>query len=270
MGKLLSVAWVLVAVACCGQAPVAKVAEAGSVVAANGVVFEAATVKRNRSASSSSHSSYSDGRFTASNVSLKNLIQYSAYGVPGSRIVGGPKWLDSERFDIEAKLDGPSTEKLRALSRRENHLQTQAMFQQLLADRFKLTTHWETREMPVYDLVVAKSGAKLQPMKDAKASSGTDTEHGHLTANGITPAELARALTQEVSGELGRVIVDKTGLTGRYDMELKWTPDSDSAPEDAGPSIFTAAQEQLGLKLEPSKGPVEVLVIDRAEMPTEN
>ena len=189
--------------------------------------------------------------------------------------MGGPKWLDSERFDIEAKVDGPAAEQMRTLSREQRKLQMQAMFQQLLADRFKLSVHWETRELPVYALVVAKSGPKLTAA--TKPDSGTSSSNGQFMARGMTLAEISQSLTQELARELGRVIIDKTGIAGRYDVTLKWTPDADGASPDkgtedtsSGPSIFTALQEQLGLKLESTKGPVQVLVIDHIEMPSEN
>jgi len=248
--------------------------------AAPSPVFEVTTVKLNKSGTSSSHSSFDNGRFTASNIRLKNLIQYQAYGIPEPRILGGPKWLDSERFDIEAKIDSSVADRLRALSRDQGRLQMQAMFQQFLADRFKLTVHWETRELPVYALVVAKNGPNLHQSQQADGSTNTSTGAGLFKAQGITLAEMARTLTQELAKELGRVVIDKTGIDGRYDVTLNWTPDTGTAPinsgtegtapPDSGPSIFTAIQEQLGLKLEPAKGPVQVLVIDHVEMPSEN
>jgi uncharacterized protein (TIGR03435 family) len=155
------------------------------------------------------------------------------------------------------------------------------MFQQLLADRFKLTVHWETRELPVYALVVAKNGPSLHESKESDGSSHTSTSTGQFTARGVTMVEMAQTLTQELSRELGRVVIDKTGIAGRYDVTLKWTPDTGSGsinsgtegtmpPPDFGPSIFTAIQEELGLKLESTKGPVQVLAIDHVEMPSEN
>jgi len=242
-------------------------------------VFEVSTVKRNQSGTSGSHSSFENGRFTASNVTLKNVIQYSAYGVPELRILGGPKWLGSEGFDIEAKADSSVAEQLRTLGREQRREQLQAMFQQLLADRFKLKVHWETRELPIYALVVGRKGASLQKTT-VTAGSHTSASTGQFTAQGVTLAQLAQALTQELSRELGRVVVDQTGIAGRYDVALTWTPEDGETPvsrggggasaPEAGPTIFTAIQEQLGLKLESVKGPVEVLVIDHVEMPSEN
>jgi uncharacterized protein (TIGR03435 family) len=155
------------------------------------------------------------------------------------------------------------------------------MFQQLLADRFKLTVHWETRDLRVYAMVLAQKGPGLQPSKEPDGHSGTSSNNEQFTARGVTLAQMADALTQEFSSELGRVVVDKTGIQGRYDFALKWMPNSGAAlanggtdgsaiPPDSGPSLFTAIQEQLGLKLESTNGPVQVLVIDHAEMPSEN
>jgi len=237
-------------------------------------VFEVTTVKRNKSGGPGSHSNFQNGHFIASNVLLKNLLQYSAYGIPEPRILGGPKWLNSERFDIEAKTDSLAADRLRTLGRDQRRLQTQGMFQQLLADRFKLMTHFETRDLPVYALAVAKKGPILHAWKESDGS-GTSASTGQLTATGVTVAEIASVLTQELSRELGRIVIDKTGIDGRYNITLKWTPETDATegtapPPDAGPSIFTAIQEQLGLKLESAKGPVQVLIIDHVEMPSEN
>jgi uncharacterized protein (TIGR03435 family) len=239
--------------------------------------FEVTTVKQNKSGGSGSHSSFQSGRFTASNILLKSLIEYQAYGIPEPRILGGPKWLDSERFDIEAKVDSSVADQFQKLSK----LQTQEMFQHLLADRFKLAIHWEARDLPIYALVVAKNGPNLHESKEPEGGSLTSAGTGQFTAQGVTLADMARSLTQELSKELGRVVIDKTGISGRYDVALKWTPDTGEAPTDSGtegtasppdsgPSIFTAIQEQLGLKLESAKGPVQVLVIDHVEMPSEN
>lgn len=248
--------------------------------AAAAPAFEVAAIKVNNSGGGNSSSNTNDGRFTASNVTLKSLIQYEAYGIPGPRILGGPKWIDTTRFDVEAKMDEAEAAQLKALDRKQNGEQTHAMFQQLLADRFKLAVHWETRELPIYALVAAKNGPKLQPTTELNGGSGTSS-HGsqtsrELKATNQTVQDLAETLTQILSEELGRNVVDKTGIEGKYDFTLKWTPETDAAPTadngapDSGPSLFTALQEQLGLKLESAKGPVKVLVIDHAEMPSEN
>src|ERR1700743_147919 len=199
------------------------------VVTASSFAFEVTTVKLNKSGNPGSGSTFNKGHFTATNVLLKNLMQYQAYGVPEPRILGGPPWINSQRFDIEAKTDSSLAEQLRSLDRDQRKLQMQRMFQQLLADRFKLATHWETRDLPVYALVVAKNGPSLHASKDSEGDSSTSTSTGQFTAKGVTLAELARALTQELSHELGRVVIDKTGVEGKYDVALKWTPDNGEA-----------------------------------------
>jgi uncharacterized protein (TIGR03435 family) len=260
--------WMLVLVIA-GQRGIAQAAQAGS------ATFEVSTVKVNRSGVSGSHSSFRNGLFTATNVSLKNVMEYSAFGILEARIAGGPKWLESERFDIEAKLDAQAAGQLEKLDREQRGAETHLLFQQLLANRFGLAFHWETREMPVYALVVARKGPLLQEAKPNEGT-GTSSSWGELTATGVTMDDLVRALTQELSPELGRVVINRTGIQGRYDLALRWTPQNDvskadnGAEADGAASIFTAIQEQLGLKLESARCPVQVLVIDSLEMPEEN
>jgi uncharacterized protein (TIGR03435 family) len=248
---------------------------------ASALTFEVAAIKLNQSGSGNSNSDTDKGLFTATNESLKNLMQWEAYDIPASRILGGPKWLDSTRFDIEAKMDEATATQLKALDRQQSRIESMAMFQQLLADRFKLAVHWETRELPVYALAVAKNGAKLQAAKDASGNSGTSvSSHDsavQFKATGQTLEQLAQSLSSTATQELGREVIDKTGIQGKYDFALNWTRDSgatapapDGSAKETSPSIFTAIQEQLGLKLEPSKGPVRVLVVDHAEMPSAN
>ena len=238
--------------------------------------FEVASIKLNKSESGSSHSSFDHGRYSATNEGIKGLIQYGAYGTPGPQIEGGPAWLASERFDIEAKVDDATAVKMEKLGPEERSQMKRQLIEQLLADRFMLAVHWETRELPVYALVRAKVGAKLTRSSDTSGSSGTSSNLGHLKASGVTMARLAETLTGILYREVGRVVVDRTGLEGRYDLTLEWSPEdgsSSSASNDSqspGPSIFTALEEQLGLKLESSKGPVKTLVIDRVEQPSEN
>jgi uncharacterized protein (TIGR03435 family) len=252
--------------------------------APDALAFEVAAIKPNNTGSGNSSSDTDNGLFTATNESLKNLMQWDAYGIPASRILGGPKWLDSARFDIRAKLDEATAAKLDKLSSADRHTADQAIFQQLLADRFGLKVHWETRELPIYALVPIKSGAKigtgLKPVKDPNAGVGIST-NGHnsivdFKATSVTLADLAQALTSSAQDELGRDVVDQTNIQGKFDIALTWTRESNrSGPSDAnapetGPTLFTAIQEQLGLKLESSKGPVKVLVVDEANLPTDN
>jgi uncharacterized protein (TIGR03435 family) len=251
----------------------------GADAAAAVPVFDVAAIRQNNSdhtARSHIYSSPNDGQFKAINVPLKMLLQF-AFGLPETRILGGPEWLNTLKFDVEAKADSSVDERLRGLSSSEGKLLKQKMVQALLADRFKLVHHEETRELPVYALVVAKGGPKLQEAK----SQGTtiDAWNGKIEVQGGSNS--VELLAEELAKKVGRVVLDKTGIQGRYDITLTWTPDDaagsgfsgaggNSSASDAGPSIFTAIQEQLGLKLESQKGPVQVLIIDSIAMPSEN
>lgn len=214
-------------------------------------------------------SSASDGNFRTQNISLKALIQF-AFTMPESRIIDAPAWTTSQFYDIEAKsTDDALNQSLHALPSDQAKPIKLAMVQSLLADRFGLKTHREQRVLPIYELIAAKDGQKLTPSK----SGGLTINDGrdHFNGQGITMPLLAQELAQYA----GRVIIDKTGITGRFDIDLRWQPD-DAPPvrlngeETSLPSLFTAMQEQLGLRLEPAKGPVDVLVIDDVHQPTEN
>jgi uncharacterized protein (TIGR03435 family) len=141
-----------------------------------------------------------------------------------------------------------------------------------------LVVHHESKELPVFALVVAKGGPKLTASKDPDKGTSSSSGSARMTATNITMEKLAQSLTQNLARELGRVVIDKTGIEGKYDVALTWGPESNSAAmvnasnegSPPGPSIFTAIQEQLGLKLESSKGPVQTLVIDHIEQPSEN
>ena len=239
--------------------------------------FEVISVKPAKPGAHGSGSYYRGDVYTATNVTLKAILEHEAYDMPGSQIVGIPPNLASPAFDIEAKMDPAVYDRMKTLTRDQRSLKLAQMVQQLLADQFKLVTHTETRQLPVYALVVAnpKTGPKLQPAKDlSNSNSSISLSNGQIKAEGVTLEELAQRLTRSLSDDLGRLVIDQTGLTGKYDLTLNWTramaipAASDTAPD--APDIFTAIQEQLGLKLESSKAPVPVLVIDHVEMPSEN
>jgi bla regulator protein blaR1 len=213
--------------------------------------------------------------FGTTNASLKTLIGF-AYDLRDHQISGGPNWLDSARFDIDAKPDpaviipkGP-----------DGAGQMRLMVRSLLADRFKFAAHRESRQEQVYELVVDKGGLKMKEAAPLGPNQGFGLRMGRseLIGTGSPVALLANQLSQR----LGRSVIDKTGLTAKYDFTLKWTPDpgpaagkpepddGEPAPDPNGPSIFTAIQQDLGLKLQSAKGPVEVLVIDHAEKPDAN
>jgi uncharacterized protein (TIGR03435 family) len=237
--------------------------------------FDVVSIKPAKPSNSGSSSDFSNDTYTAHNQKLSEIMQYDAYGVPALRIIGIPPELEKAAFDIQAKIDPAEFERVKALPRDQQAEVGEQMVRQLLADRFKLVLHTETRELTVYTLVVAKSGPKLQPSKEPDSDS-THSHAGFLKAEGVTMERLASSLTSSSSAELGRVVIDKTGLTGKYDFTLRWTPENgrppmiNGAPDTSAPSIFTAIQEQLGLKLESTKAAVSVLVIDHAEAPAEN
>jgi uncharacterized protein (TIGR03435 family) len=221
------------------------------------------------------------GRLTMTNTTLR-IVAAWAYGVQFFQLVGGPGWVDTARFDILAKAEGnPSTTEMRR------------MLRGLLEDRFKLTRHQESREMPVYALTAIRKGAEAGRVKSsdidcaatpavgAKACEFT-VRLGNVHARGMSIASLAETL----SGTTGRIVIDRTEVTGPVDFDLTWTPEpfrgrapaggeqtflvNGASVDPNGPSLFTALEEQLGLKLESTKGPVEVLVIDGAEKPTDD
>jgi uncharacterized protein (TIGR03435 family) len=216
-------------------------------------------------------SSSTDGNFRAENLSLVELIHW-AYEMPETRILGAAGWANSTYFDIDAKADPSIDQQLHNLTSEAGRKQKEEMVQALLADRFGLVVHFETRELPTYALVVAKGGPKLGALRET--GSWVNSGNGRIE---VQMQNSVAVLAEELSKVTGRDVVDRTGMAGRYYLKLQWTPDDATAPSsgngataDAGPSLFTAIEEQLGLKLEPAKGPVQVLVIDHAEMPTAN
>jgi uncharacterized protein (TIGR03435 family) len=233
-------------------------------------VFDVATIKPNKAGSSRSSSLTTDhGTYTGENVTLRSLLTL-AFGVRPDLIFGLPSWTENARFDVSAKVVDSDAKDLATLTREQHR----AMMQALLADRFQLKSHMETRTLPVYELVITKGGMKFKESTPAVPGgrSGISAHNNELTGSDCPIA----VFTNVLSDNLHRAVIDKTGLTAKYDFALKWTRDEDSAAQsadaaaDAGPSIFTAVQEQLGLKLQPAKGPVQVLVVDQVEQPSEN
>ena len=251
--------------------------------------FAVVSVKQNKSGANFAKSGFSPEGIHTENSTLLFIIR-GAYGMFNSlddKFIGVPGWARTDRYDIEAKVDPADIEALHNLRRHQRDL----MFQALLADRFNLKVHPETREQPVYALVIAKNGPRFTEAKpgDTYPNGIKDAFDGHtgpgvvnssrhgIAGQAIPMSTLVMILTQTVD----RTVMDKTALTGKYDLKLDWTPETaastspgtDSAvppPDDSGPSIFTAIQDQLGLKLEPAKAQVEVLVIDHVEQPSPN
>jgi bla regulator protein blaR1 len=203
-----------------------------------------------------------------------SILISSAYNLPvgsESRILGGPDWLrqDIDQFEIHAKIEDSEYASMQKMTPAQQHERVALMEQSLLADRFRLKVHFETRELPVYALEVAKSGAKLNPAKNQESSRISTRAHEQereMTAVGVTLEQFV--LSPLVTGPAGRMVVDQTGLNGAFDFTLQWTPELAASAE--APSFFNAIREQLGLQLAPSKAPVEVIVIDHIEQPSAN
>jgi uncharacterized protein (TIGR03435 family) len=223
--------------------------------------FEVATVKpappqAEGYTSTQMSSDTATGSLNYSNVNLKEVMGI-AYKVQQYQI-NGPSWMETERFDIAAKFPAKTAPD-----------QVPLMLQTLLADRFKLTLHRESKELPVYALTVAKNGPKV---KTAETETGITSDSNRTRWHVVAKVSMRR-FAEFLTGQAGRPVVDKTSLTGTYELTLDWAGDGAATSDDgaAGPSIFTALQEQLGLKLESAKGPVEILVIDHVDKaPTEN
>ena len=228
------------------------------------VPFEVASIKANHSGRNGTGNHFTEQQATWTNTSLKAMIT-NVYRLKNYQLIGAPAWAETERWDIDAKTEAKTTigHKFAALGF-------------LLEDRFHLKVHRETRELPIYRLVVAKGGVKMIEVKEGETRPhrpSISPQPSHLQGWGCPVAQLADFLSGTY---LNEPIVDATGLTGKYDFDLKWTADPtqaylrDEAADPAGPSLFAALQEQLGLKLETAKGPVEVVVIDHVERPAEN
>ncbi len=208
-----------------------------------------------------------NSEFKAVNVTVRDLLEV-AFQIPDTQMAGGPAWAASEKFDLEAKSDAAFNQQLAALSIDQGKAVKRQMLRALLADRFKLAAHAETREMSIYAIVIAKGGPRLIK---THANGGLTGGRGRISISGADDA--LAILAFELSWRLGRPVIDQTGLRGRYEVNLNWTEDDAPSPVSNSanpPSLFTAIQEQLGLKLEATKGPVPILVIDHAERPSEN
>lgn len=221
--------------------------------------FEVATIKPGNPEDHGPRFQFEGGRFSVVHASLIDLINFAS-GLQKRQILNAPDWLSTETFDISAKPDSPGE---------PSNKQWQSMVKKLMADRFQLKSHYEKREMPVYLLTIAKGGPKLK-RSDHDEPTGLGGGPGSLGATNATMADFGGLLAH---GFLDRPVVDQTGLTGKFDLRLSWTPDEmQSTPQaaDAPPGLFTAIEEQLGLKLVSDKAPADVIVIDHIERPSAN
>lgn len=227
--------------------------------------FEVVSVRPNKSPEPGGRNALEPGGYEGIGVTLRRMIALAYLPIPNSLIIGGPSWLSTDRFDVRARFDGsPPREQL------------QQMMRTMLAERFKLRTHLETRPTRVFALMVERAGVLGPSLRLAEIDCANSAARqpnmpwcsfrytqGLLTGRGVT--------LDQISGELdaGRVVVNRTGLAGRYDVDLRWTPDPGAAADtgDAPPGLATALREQLGLRLQPDMAPFEHLVIDSASRP---
>ncbi|HLW98616.1 MAG TPA: TIGR03435 family protein [Candidatus Acidoferrales bacterium] len=272
--------------------------------------FEVVSIKPDRSDDGRMMFQNTPGKFTMTNTTIKFVIEF-AYNIKDFQLSGGPSWISSDHYDINAKIEDSVSAALEKLPPDQRQEQVRLMFQSMLADRFNMKLERETKELPVFALVVAKGGPKLTQTADPPPAPAGDGPvgpppgfgggggggrgggrgpgrtfmigRGQINMNGAPLSALADALSRQA--DIARVVVDETGLRGDYDIALKWTPegpvqlngqDTNPAagtaplPDPSGVSIFTALQDQLGLKLESRKAPTETFVISHIDKPSEN
>jgi uncharacterized protein (TIGR03435 family) len=292
--KTLLTAACLFAIAHSGaaQAPATKPAEP-----APNALFEAASIKPQAPSSDGLIRTMvqypANGRLTAAGATVKSLICV-AYGLSDFQVLGGPDWIEEDRYDVQASPGSALEEQLQKMKSEESTLVKRQMLQALLADRFKLTFHHDTKELPIYALVVAKGGFKLHESKPDDANPDPANESLHPTKKGMvrmsfqsTAFEMTATgmsmdgLARQLASQLGSTVQNQTGLKGIYDFTLHFTPDdarmdasgsgaNAALADNGGTSIFAAVQDQLGLKLESKKGPVDVVVVDHVDKPSDN
>ena len=241
-------------------------------------LYEVVSIHENRSSSTSSMVQATETGLKATNVSLINLLRnaYDTSQMTQDLITGLPAWALKSRFDLEARVGDADVSQLEALS----CAQKREMLRQVLVQRFKLAAHREMKEGAVYALAIGSKGPKLAPSRVYKADEEHEPGHVMMNKGSIDAVEGDMStLAMMLTGEVSRPVYNKTGLTGKYDFKLLWTPaamedqaaaKAESTGVEAPPPLLTALQEQLGLRLETERGPVETLVIDHVEMPTAN
>ena len=234
------------------------------------LVYDVASIKPNPQGPGSVRISINLDVYAATNVSLMDLLR-NAFDLRPGMLSGQPKWADANRFDIRAKILDATAEQLKAITPEDR----KRMLRVLLADRFHLVTHTESKTLAIYELLQAKGGAKVTAIapenrNDAFAgvsSGGLSVRNGNLIGHYLPMKSLADFLSFQVD----RPVLDKTSLDGKYNLQLTWTRDDAPATDDSvAPPLFKALEEQLGLRLQSAKDPVETLVVDHVELPTEN
>jgi len=237
--------------------------------------FEIASIRQNLDRQVRWRMSFTANGLSAEDVTLQYVMEEAYNLYDAKRWSGGPSWLGQRRFNIEARFDPAAYKNITADQRR-------AMLQQLLADRFQLAVHHEPNDLPVYALVVAKHGPKLATPKPADLNPETiygstcqvaRSRPDHLEMKDCTMHDFVSVLTAWTASDLGRNIVDRTGLTGHYNFDFSWSPENPAAAarlDSDAPTVFTALKKELGLQLKPSKGMLDTIVIDHVEMPSPN
>ena len=242
----------------------------GAAAPASTLAYDVASIRPNRQGPGSVRVSTNLDVYLATNVSLTDLLR-DAFDLRPGMLAGQPKWAEDNRFDIHAKILDATVEQLKGITPEDRR----RMLGMLLADRFHLVTHTELKTLAVYELLQGKGGAKFTAIapehrNDAfhdVSSGGMSIHNGQLIGHYLPLTSLANSLSYQVD----RPVLDKTGLTGRYNLQLTWTRDEAPVADDAGPPpLFKALEEQLGLRLDSARDPVQVLVVDHAELPTEN
>jgi uncharacterized protein (TIGR03435 family) len=290
MSSRLSPALALVCLASCWLRPLAAQTASGAqavpaptAAGEKPAEYDVVSVRENRSSERNQSVRHSADGLTMTNVGVKQFMIFAFAPRSTNLIVGLPAWADSARFDLAAKLDEDKAAALQKLPPGEQAEQIKFMMQAVLVDRFQLKFHHEDREQPAYALVIAKGGLKLKEVDPDKLAHPPAGYHpgitsvrpdGQLIADAVSMDVLAKFISIPY-GPADRLTVDRTGLTGRYDVTLQWLPDRIPSNQDPSAfasraSIFTAIQEQLGLRLEPTRASFDTVVVDHIEKPSEN
>lgn len=231
----------------------------------NSPSFEVATIKPSKPDAQGDSWFFAVGRLTIQNYTLRRLIRRAYELKSDSQILGAPGWMDKQAFDIVAKTDDAEEVKMSRMSGEDRNKEELLMLQSLLADRFALWLGHDEKTIPVYILVVAKTGTRFIESTPAE-SNGLSVGGGHLKATALSMDDFAKYLSQMPESD-NRLILNRTGLKGSYDFQMNWSRDGDGAENSPYPVFFTALEEQLGLKIEPDRAPVDVVVVVSVKKP---
>jgi uncharacterized protein (TIGR03435 family) len=229
--------------------------------------FEVAVIKPHPAGDGLSSIGGPPGRYEAKNVSVKMLVE-DGFNLPSDQITGGPSWIESQRFDVSAKIPDAQWDQVKNEGYAHQHDAMRPMLQSLLKDRFRLSITHQPKELTVYALVVARGGSKLRPA-GSPAPPPPSENAGFMMAMNQENTPLTE-LTNFLAGHFGRTVVDSTGLTGKFDISFYVAMPADHSPEEADSAIFRALEDQLGLKLVSRKDIVDTIVIEHLEQPSAN